>query len=743
MYISQILIEEFGALRNKTLTLDPAFNLLTGANESGKSTLCAFIKYVFYGFTSQKEKERHSSLTTGNSSGSIILVSADKQYRVERRDSGRIHRVTVYDETTGEEFEDWKSEALTPGDFFLGVSPELYSRSIYVSQESGAHLDGGSAEAISNLLLSGDEAVNLKRAEKSLDAARKALKLKKGSGGRIYESEQRIAQLKDRLHRGLQTKRELEKLTLDLEQAEKDVSEIEALLFEAKSSLEKIKFSKIKLYLSEYEKAKNALNKNEILTEALNREYTRADFLPDSKYAKKLESAEREIAIYSEQCLHLQNQINKAKRELSITPPKGYEAYCELGRTDGVLTEFKKHHSSVNSLNILRFSSYVLIAVTLIALVASFFKLYSASNTLLFTILGISAFGALISNLLVIRPKKKLKALLSSLDANNKRTPTDVCRECEAYEAKLGNQSRYLIDTLNETKHRIELLKSEEATLLKKWGCRSVSEALEQYSRYSERLAELKSSKEKEEKNVSVLNAYVSTFDEHDVEKARKMSDVEPITPEMADINEDYVRKLEIRYTEASRHKNELRLELASKGVDRVDIERLVCDIESEERQLKEYSEKFDAIILAQKSLEAAEMNIRKTVSPYLSKNSSEYFSRITGGRYPELRLDGEMNLSYLGSGASDVTDSVYLSGGSADLAWLCLRLALHKRLSQNISVPLILDECLVYFDDTRLKLILSELYEIAARGIQILLFSASSREKERLNKKASVLELK
>ena len=101
------------------------------------------------------------------------------------------------------------------------------------------------------------------------------------------------------------------------------------------------------------------------------------------------------------------------------------------------------------------------------------------------------------------------------------------------------------------------------------------------------------------------------------------------------------------------------------------------------------------------------------------------------------------MSLKYKDGETGNPIDSIYLSGGSADLAWICLRLALHKKLSESRPVPIILDECFVYFDDTRLRTILKKLTDIATKnGIQILLFSASSREKDILQKTVNTVKI-
>lgn len=741
MYIKEIIIEEFGGARDKKLTLAPGFNLLTGENESGKSTLCAFIKYVFYGFSDPKERERHSSLKTGNSSGSLIIEHLGDTYRIERRDSGRQHTVTVYNEGSGDEFSDWKTEFETPGEYFLGVPPALYTRSLYVSQASGGKLDGGSAEAVSNLLLSGDEALNLKQAKKTLDAARKELKLKKGQGGRIFESEQRLRQLRERRERGLSVKREIEGLTLDLQNEEQSIALITKQLDGAKEALAEIKAYKIKLYLDNLDKVNSDLNKNEVLSEALKKEYSYGVFIPDSEYAAKLISIDREIRIYTEQCANIEKQIEKVRRELSIIPPKSYETYCEMGKRESIISEYSSAQSRLGMFNVAFFTTAFVALISLLALIGSYLNLFQPSNILLFTVLGISAFFAVISAIARCFPAKKIKKMMSALKATKTHSVPVVCKECDEYERKLGSNSKYLIETLDDTKSKLQNIRLSEQELLKKWNRSSLGKAIEDCRIYFGKLEELKKEKANAESKRSVLNAYLEQYSEKEIQAAQALPSDSAVPSEFSSVTDEYIHSLEKHLYDANQRRNDINLSLAASGANKLDIERITFDIENEEAQLKEYTEKLSAILLATEALESAEKNIRQTVSPYLSKHSSAYFSKITDGRYPQLRLDSEMNLSYLGNGAESVTDSRYFSGGSADLAWLCLRLALHKRLSENLKVPLILDEALVYFDDKRLKLILRELSDIALNGVQILLFSASKREKEMITG-ATVTEL-
>ena len=74
--------------------------------------------------------------------------------------------------------------------------------------------------------------------------------------------------------------------------------------------------------------------------------------------------------------------------------------------------------------------------------------------------------------------------------------------------------------------------------------------------------------------------------------------------------------------------------------------------------------------------------------------------------------------------------ESGFLSRGTVDQLYLALRLALcDMLLSGDEPCPIVLDDALINFDDTRMGYALDVLREIAQRR-QILLFTCHSREK-------------
>ena len=50
MIIEKIDIRSFGLIKDMTLEFSPTVNVIEGQNEAGKTTIAAFIKYMFFGF---------------------------------------------------------------------------------------------------------------------------------------------------------------------------------------------------------------------------------------------------------------------------------------------------------------------------------------------------------------------------------------------------------------------------------------------------------------------------------------------------------------------------------------------------------------------------------------------------------------------------------------------------------------------------------------------------------------------
>lgn len=742
MRICEIHIEEFGGLLNKSVTLDGGFNLLCGANESGKTTLCNFIKYIFYGF-SGSERTKNSNFKTGVSSGYIIIEDGNgMKYRVARRDSERSKgRINVYKEPDGSEFTLWKDYATTPGEYFFGVSEKLYTRSLYISQKSGAALDGGSAEAVSNLLISGDEATNLNKARISLEGFRKSLHLKRGKGGKISDTEDRLSLLKENFEKGAKTKDALAEINASIKRLEAEKQELTDNLQAARDALANAKSLKIASLLKAQDNLLSQRKEIKAREEKLTEENTVNGFLPDEGYIRELTYAENAAVTEKKNHESLKAKITEITDQKKITVPKGYMEYAEMGGKAVLRERYKKQSSSKRTLQLFA----IFCGILSVTSISSFFIPDSFQITLerSITFAAASTVAAILFGIMCIRKTLKLHKINKKLCITSKRPFNKAFEEFDAYEKSLGNDFNTLHDAISDSEKSVTEKQTTLKELLKRWGKTSASEAEHAFLRYldekkdiDDALSELS---HKEHYNTAQLSIY--TGDEIETAKncASELSETKP-----EQFSERSITELEIKIENVKGELQELeirRAEISGGGLPELD--KLSLEIDKTESLLEELNFKYEAVELALSALDAAENGIRHTVSPYLSETAGELFTALTKKRHSGLTLDENMTLKYKDGETGAPIDSIYLSGGSTDLAWICLRLALHKKLSEGRPVPIILDECFVYFDDVRLKAILKRLTDMSVKnGVQILLFSASGREKEILQKTVNTVKI-
>ena len=88
----------FGKLEHETLTLKPGLNVISGENEWGKSTWCAFLLAMLYGLdtrakttkTSLADKEHYAPWSGTPMSGRMEINWNGRDLTLERRTSGRV-----------------------------------------------------------------------------------------------------------------------------------------------------------------------------------------------------------------------------------------------------------------------------------------------------------------------------------------------------------------------------------------------------------------------------------------------------------------------------------------------------------------------------------------------------------------------------------------------------------------------------------------------------------------------------
>ncbi len=75
VHIAAIEVEAFGRLSQASYTLHPGLNVLFGQNESGKSTLQAFLKFMLFGFAKRAQAQRYEPVNQTAMGGKLVLYS--------------------------------------------------------------------------------------------------------------------------------------------------------------------------------------------------------------------------------------------------------------------------------------------------------------------------------------------------------------------------------------------------------------------------------------------------------------------------------------------------------------------------------------------------------------------------------------------------------------------------------------------------------------------------------------------
>lgn len=218
-------------------------------------------------------------------------------------------------------------------------------------------------------------------------------------------------------------------------------------------------------------------------------------------------------------------------------------------------------------------------------------------------------------------------------------------------------------------------------------------------------------------------------------EKLKKMNLLE--RNEIESILKGGIDTLNTKLLNIEKDLSRLKIELNTIEIEEQNILReLEQKIELEE-EFEKAKQEEDSLLqearkikLAKEFLEKAYYKIKSEITPKLTKSLSNIASKISGGKYKNVKLNDEEGLIVeLENG--EYISSNRLSVGTIDQLYLSLRLSAFRQIT-NESIPIILDESFAYYDNERLKNILKYLSD-NFKDNQILIFTCTNREKEML----------
>lgn len=177
-------IEGFGALRNYDVRFDCGLNAIYAPNGGGKTTLCAFIRAMFYGLPADtvrsrfNERRHYYPFSGGKFGGNITFERGGDVYRIER----------FFDRTSGDQAKVYCNDALCTqfsgdiGAAFFGLDEQSFERTLFISSDWGELSPTGGINA--RLGEYAEQSSGVSRAEEAVSCLEKAAKNLSARGGR-------------------------------------------------------------------------------------------------------------------------------------------------------------------------------------------------------------------------------------------------------------------------------------------------------------------------------------------------------------------------------------------------------------------------------------------------------------------------------------------------------------------------------------------------------------------------------
>ena len=713
MIIEKLNIKAFGRLRDYELELSPGVNIIEGENESGKSTLCAFIKFIFYGIPA-KERATLVSWSDSRADGSLTFSVDGHRYRVERSLTPNGERQSFRESLQIIDLADnspcHKGES--PGELFFGPDADMFAATAFVSQLGNSTGGAKVAEGIENLLFSADETVNTQRALSKLDAARVKLLHKNGSGGRLYELDTECAELEGRLATALKTHDEIakkESKLADLRKNASDNTKKAELLRRKLSQFELRTIARFFARMHEYERQTAEL-----------RQKLDASGAPDPELINKLRGE-------SERLASLRSDYDSAESACtaeSLSPselkfdPK-LDEYTRRGGADGINAEYSTLKSKSSAF---AFGAAATLVIGVVAAVLPF--LLPSILPKLIAVIGavIAAIGVTLF-ILSARSRSAAAKLYEEFDVDT--LENELAARCEAEET-----AKYAARARDEAKKRYEEFSANLSRELGLTGASDDDIAAALTARLNELTSQLGSAEnlkaeyDKSSERLGEMREQLSRYNEADVTAAVDMSiDISDI--DKANYNDmkrlaDFCEKSSASLGVAA---NATEKELAGLYPVSENPAKLSDRLEALKRERESLRAKHAAYLLAYDKLVEASENLRRSVSPRLSADASKLLGAVTGGKYTEVGVGGELELSALTESGTKPINS--LSTGTRDAAYLCLRFALTRLVFTKCTPPMIFDESFAHIDDKRLAILL----RIVATQEQSIILTSNSRD--------------
>lgn len=661
MRIDKIEIDGFGKLNNFSLSLDSGFNLILGENESGKSTLCAFLLSVFYDMPndgkrlelSESLRRKYKPWNGERFGGRVYFTHAGRQYILEKTFGAtkRSDRARLLDAATWDEC----GSAENAGERFFGLGREGFLKTLYITGLAADGAEMGSEEILtrlSNLETSGDEDISYQSIQNALEKEQFAILTKTGKGGRLAALRDEEIELQTEFHSAV-------RFYDGIKEDERRAGELKTQIAAAQTALNTAEEAyQTALAHESYLTQKKAEETRAVLSARLSTENDRLLQLQQklSALSEKLREAVR------------QEDTDKAKdleRQLIILENKKEEAQKRRQEQFGQIQQNAAKRKRTG-------------------------MLVSAVVFVFFVIAGI-ALKSFVRPLAFVLPAAGLALAVLIFFLLGKRTGS-------------GEETEFLDKELTGIDSRLTEIQTEISALCRKYGTNGLQEI---FARAAEESG-AKTARQETEAQAANCEAEIKSLTESLLrlpkEKAEPFSEnAVNYAGAPAPMLAEQIKQLKEKLEGLNREHYDLSVALAKQTADSRSIADIKSDLLAVSGQIDLLTKRHAALLKASEWLARAHGEIKQNYAPRLNKKTAEIFSRLTSEKYSGVKLGEGFRLNYQNEN-NEIVDAMFLSGGTYDLLYIALRFASLSVLFGGEIPPVISDDALLQLDDDRLR---------------------------------------
>ncbi len=751
MIIEKIIIKSFGLITDMTLEFSERVNVIEGQNESGKSTIAAFIRYMLYGFEESdsegavSERKKRINWYTHTAEGSMYVRVKNKRYLITRSTvpTDSSPRTTYKEESSIVDLETGSPAfgKLSAGEVFFGVDRELFDNTAFIGQIGDAGINELSVkESIENILFSGNERINNQRAAAKISDKMQALINESGTGGAIVD----LAGKENELIAKLEACNEDNRQILI---KESELHSIKTRRAEAEDKQNKLHeldacYSNVML-IQTFDQLHALEEESEQKTAAYNdyiAENTKAGFVPDDKYYTDLSVARKGVNEAYHNLGDAQDAYSEQKRAIGIT--REIENSIKLSDERGGEAKIIENATAQRKRQLL--SSVFAIGGALLAIVAIVFEIVLAGSDALFgkIAIGVGAAAAIaLAAYGVLELLRSRRELISVQKCFGTETFADlkgkiaVISEARAKRDAMTAATESARQAVERARERYDNAKRELTALILRWGEEPpVSELGEFLDRleakvksFLDRKKELFDEKTDIEITVREVRRTLSAKSEIDVR-----AQVSPLKRKaLSGINHDEIisgiADSKAKIEEEDRLAFEVESELSLLKGRSGDPGAYYSRIHAISSRRQELQDKHKAYYLALEAIKGASDNLRAEISPRLGEYSTRLMEIMTDKKYSSFDVSDGLKVTFRDpTGEEKSVD--FLSGGTRELAYVAVRAALIDMLYTE-KPPICFDESFAHQDNVRARSMMKAIGYLADEGCQSFIFTCRGRE--------------